>query len=86
MVSAKEKENEDLRKLHISLWLEKNISQFMLMGGRGIVSSVSKLGEEHPKDTRSRPALSAVCARSRSAEHVTTNTTHKDCESFISFQ
>ena len=86
MVSAKEKENEDLRKLHIILWLEKNMSQFMWMEGRENVCSVSKSGEEHPKDTRSRHALSVVCARSRSAEHVTMNTTHKDCESFISFQ
>ena len=34
MVSANEKGNEDLRKLHIILWLEKNMSQFMFMEGR----------------------------------------------------
>ena len=86
MVSAKEKENEDLRKLHIILWLEKNMSQFMLMEERENVLSVSKSGEEHPKDTRSRYALSVVCARSLSAEHVTMNTTHNDCESLTPFQ
>ena len=62
------------------------MSQFMWMDGRENVFSVSKSGEEHPKDTRSRHALSVVCARSCSAEHVTMNATHKDCESFISIQ
>lgn len=85
MVSAKEKGNKDLRKLHIILWLQKTMSQFMLMEGREDAFSVSKSGVEHPKDTRLRYALSVVCARSHSAEHVTMNTTHKHCESFTSF-
>ena len=85
MVSANEKGNKDLRKLHIILWLVKNMSQFMFMEGRENAFSASKSSDEHPKDTRLRHVLNVVCARSRCAEHVTMNTPHKHCESFISF-
>ena len=75
IIIINKKGNKDLRKLHIILWLEKNMSQFMLMEGRENAFSASKSGDEHPKDTRSRHVLNVVCARSCSAEHVTMNTT-----------
>ena len=62
------------------------MSQFMLMEGRENAFSVSKLDEEHLKDTRSRQASSVVCARSCSAENVTMNTTHKHCLLFLLYE
>lgn len=50
---------------------------FMSREGKENMFSASKSGEECLKDTKSRHASSAVCARLRSAAHVTMTTTLK---------
>ena len=45
-----------------------------------------RVGRRTPKGYNIKTRFECSCARSRSAEHVTMNTTHKDCEYFIPFQ
>ena len=45
-----------------------------------------KVGRRTPKGYKIETRFECSFARSRSAEHVTMNTTHKDCESFTPFQ